>query len=674
MSAIRRFVACFILSLIPAVPVLMPAAGLAQDFEYYTPKILTEPDAPFLPDFSYAGYQWGEEPIPFHAPTVNVADFGAVPDDGEDDTEAILAAVEAAHDQEGLAVVRFPPGRFILQEILLIERGNFVLQGSGSGGDGTIIDLPRPLWDMDFSRLRDHYHWIDTWLKNDRQASGSPFAFQGGIIWTHLGERGLGERVAAVRSGKRAGHELIVDATKPLEVGGVYRLLRMQSEPGSLIEHVIDVDMEVGSWTEKAPIFEYVTVTAIDGNKVTVKEPLFHDVRPGWNAVLEESSWLEHIGIEGLRFECGRTEYRGHHTERGYNPIGLANVRNGWVRDVSIDNADSGILTRRSYLVTFEDITVTNEMDCHYGVQIGVSQRCLARNISADMLGIHVLSVNTYGHGIVYTDCVVRRGRLDQHVGLNWQSLFDDIVVRDTEHGWGVFGHGGNAGTQFPLHAAFNTFWNLRLIYDMETVHDIPMALHGSVIPGAAVRLVCFRANVPLRIHYYNVDPYIEGTNKVIADEYASLYKWQLANRLGADHPEVTRVNSEIDLEISTNTLDVTPHVSIPMRSWFYSRSYHAKELVYPGGNHASLRWSIVPINAEAMSHTDAFTLPAGPNAPHPGETYIARAGEGKVLTDWLAPIEFPGPGDYEVTLVYTGAEGPGAELRSKPRVFRVRR
>ena len=65
----------------------------------------------------------------------NVVDFGAIPDDGKDDTEAILKAVAAAHEKTGPVVLHLPKGRFVLREIVWIERSEFVLQGAGSGAD-----------------------------------------------------------------------------------------------------------------------------------------------------------------------------------------------------------------------------------------------------------------------------------------------------------------------------------------------------------------------------------------------------------------------------------------------------------------------------------------------------------------------------------------------------------
>ena len=65
-----------------------------------------------LPDFSYAGYAYGEKQVQtVEGPVFNVTDFGAIPNDGKDDSKAIQMTVDAA-GKKGGGVVFFPVGRF----------------------------------------------------------------------------------------------------------------------------------------------------------------------------------------------------------------------------------------------------------------------------------------------------------------------------------------------------------------------------------------------------------------------------------------------------------------------------------------------------------------------------------------------------------------------------------
>lgn len=67
-----------------------------------------------LPDYSYAGYQRGECPLPELSPAANVKDFGAVGDGTTDDTAAFQRALQKA----GGKTVLVPPGRYVITDIL----------------------------------------------------------------------------------------------------------------------------------------------------------------------------------------------------------------------------------------------------------------------------------------------------------------------------------------------------------------------------------------------------------------------------------------------------------------------------------------------------------------------------------------------------------------------------
>jgi len=108
-----------------------------------TPKILTDSKANYLPDFSYAGYHFGESQIPeVQGKIINATDYGVKANDALDDSKALLKAVKAASAIEGNVVLQLPAGRIILSEIVYIERSNFVLRGAGSGENGTEIYCP----------------------------------------------------------------------------------------------------------------------------------------------------------------------------------------------------------------------------------------------------------------------------------------------------------------------------------------------------------------------------------------------------------------------------------------------------------------------------------------------------------------------------------------------------
>lgn len=79
-----------------------------------------------LKDFTNVGYLSGAEAIPDWPVGVSVAEFGAIADDGNDDTEAFLEAIENCPDDHAVLV---PRGRYIILRQLRVTRDSFVLRG-----------------------------------------------------------------------------------------------------------------------------------------------------------------------------------------------------------------------------------------------------------------------------------------------------------------------------------------------------------------------------------------------------------------------------------------------------------------------------------------------------------------------------------------------------------------
>lgn len=95
-------------------------------------------------DLAYLGaFEWDKAGRRSDTPdaTLSVLDFGAVADDGQSDSAAFAAAVDAAGEQarNGTATtVEVPPGRFVLTDTLRLQ-SSVVLRGAGRGA--TFIDL-----------------------------------------------------------------------------------------------------------------------------------------------------------------------------------------------------------------------------------------------------------------------------------------------------------------------------------------------------------------------------------------------------------------------------------------------------------------------------------------------------------------------------------------------------
>ena len=527
---------------------MLMSCGETQSQQQWTPEILSDTQV-YLPDFSFAGYHWGEKSLPDHAATINIADFGAIPDDGQDDSDAILKAVAAAHEQPGMAVVKFPAGKFILSKMLYIDRSNFVLQGSGSGNNGTTIYLPIPMKDMPLAEglaeLNEYLVRYDKRVKSGELFS--PFSWTGGIIWTRMpGKRiypYLEENdqptpiITHIENGKRGEHNFTAASTETLQSGDLVKLLWFNplGETSSLLTHMYgEGDFRIGErhWEnpERELIQQLVTITEIDGNTIRIKEPLLHDVRAEWNCAIAPAEVQTEIGIEHLRIEFPETEYGGHHLEHGYNAIYLTSTAHSWIRDVHFVNTDNAILSDDCANVTITDVTFSGR-PTHYTTHVGKVNHFLVKNMTVDCPTEHSISFNTFSKGSVYTDVdILQTPSLDQHCGTNHQNLFDNIRISANENPLDLFMHGG-AGYWKPTHGKFNTFWNIQLTFADNIAQD--SVVIKPIKDGPFARFVGFSANRPVKLEY-GPNTYFEGVNRT-GIAVPSLYEFQLSKRLQSE-------------------------------------------------------------------------------------------------------------------------------------------
>jgi hypothetical protein len=111
-----------------------------------------DPANSLLRDFTSVGYMKGDVPIPDWPVGVTVTDFGAVPDDGLDDSQAFLDAIAACPDNHAVYV---PDGTYTIEQQLAIDRDNFVLRGESVYG--TKLWMPHYLKEIGAERTAFYY-------------------------------------------------------------------------------------------------------------------------------------------------------------------------------------------------------------------------------------------------------------------------------------------------------------------------------------------------------------------------------------------------------------------------------------------------------------------------------------------------------------------------------------
>ncbi|QKX16988.1 glycosyl hydrolase family 28-related protein [Microbulbifer sp. YPW1] len=510
-----------------------------------------------LPDFSYAGFRNGATaPGVEVQASLDVTDFGAVPDDGLDDSRAFLAALAAADTVEGAVAIEIPAGRFIVSEILYLQRDNLVLRGAGN--QKTRLYFPRPLRFLpdppELAELREYLTEMDKRQREKHNNIDLPFtqyAWAGGYIWA----RKPGERVkayldnydapASVKALPLAGTQgerwLTVKSADHLQAGQIINLnwYNRSGRDSALLESLYPGIDKIGSHHWEFPSRPLVSqasrIAAIDGNKIELTDPLLLDIQ-GFTTEITEKAYLQNVGLEGFAIEFPQSAYVAHHVEQGFNAIYLTRVYDGWVQDVDIINADSGVLTEEVANLTISNVTTSGEHKAHYSVAMGDTHNVLVENLHVQNLVIHPLSFNTFSTKSVYTGCIVdQRPILDQHSGANHQNLFDNIAMYAelneqelSERKYPAF-KGGGAGYWKPTHGADNTFWNIRLILSGVPEEKAMITLDG-VSDGPKANIYGVHGNRKIAIDYGpNAD--IDAVNQVIRDQ-PSLYQLQLSRRL----------------------------------------------------------------------------------------------------------------------------------------------
>ncbi len=530
---------------------------LAQEL----PSILQDSklgDASYLPDFSYAGYHFGEKAIPQMNENIILAtDYGVIADDGLDDSKALLKALEATRTMKGKVVLQLPKGKLILSDILYLERSNFVLRGAGSGEEGTEVYCPRPMMYLEdpavLAELREYLIQFDKRQREPQNNIDLPFsqyAWSGGMIWTqvpgervksYLGKYDVPETVVAkITSGQRGEHTLHASSIDRLQVGDVVQL-QLFNKTGSVDSKIVNdlykgAEVKIGSHHWEFPtlpmVRQEVLITNISKNKITIKTPLTISILPEYEARLVRWKHLKEVGIEHLRITFPDASYIAHHVERGFNGIFLTRLFNSWVQDVVIHNADSGILSEEIANVTISGIQTTGSNKAHYTVAMAGVHNVLVNNLKVFNRAEHPLSFNTFSTKNVYKNCeVFVQPILDQHSGANHQNLFDNITVHVSpleDKSYPLFA-GGGAPYWKPSHGAFSTFWNIEVFFLDGFEDGKPLLLNG-MADGPLARLIGVHANLPIKIDYAP-KAHIEWTNKAIT-EIPSLYEYQLEARL----------------------------------------------------------------------------------------------------------------------------------------------
>jgi hypothetical protein len=501
-----------------------PLSGAAL-WEQYRKSPDTHPN---LPNCSYAGYRYGETPIPrLDGPVFNVRELGAAGDGVADDTKAFSRAVAYAGKAGG--VVYAPAGVYNVSRVLLGKSG-IVLRGDGP--ERTILSFERPLSELEGAQAHSggesEYSWSGGLIHVGPKAD-----FNGGKLkrgeW-YGWSKGGAILAKVVKPAKRGDSTLTVKAAGTLKPGQRIFVTWRNPPDHSLLKHMAGSRaLAKYPWkkatllTDSARVLWPAEIESVLGRTITLRQPLRLDVLPKWDVeILANARFVEEVGVEdlGLRFSSGQPAR--HHFEKGFNGIFFHRALNSWARNVEIENADNGVIIDGAKNVTIEGLRLTGSRLFHHGTFAKSAHDCLLTDFLIEAPMFHGINADLWGSGNVWRRGVMKHGIFDMHHGLSFDLIRTDIEI----HNDGSAGGGDSAG---PIQGARVAHWNIRATGSPSVIYQPDVMPMGALVGVQGVPL----DRSPYKRNYAEGDKGCVVADDGVEPEPRDLYEAERALRLG---------------------------------------------------------------------------------------------------------------------------------------------
>lgn len=480
-----------------------------------------------LPDFSYSGYRYSQQPIPTVAHQVfDVTAYGAIPDDGVSDATAIQGAVNAAA-ANGSGVVFFPPGRFHLNTAadagtpITMNAGNIVWRGSGMGPGGTELFMEQNLEATDPLVL-----------------TSTPFMIQ---VAPSSTSEGTAATVNA--SATRGSFSVQVTSTSNLSVGQ-WVTLAMTST--AAVDSFLPSPFSASPlWTDLTDtgivVREKHQIASISGNTVTFVQPLQVDVDVTFGWTLRRYTTMQEIGFEDVAFVGNWKGDFVHHRspldDGGWSGLSLNRIVNGWIRRCRF--------TDWNYTIFMESCSNFTLLHCifdgtpgHHTVHTRRGYGVLMALSSDRAKHWHSWGMGYQSHStVIWRSDYDADSTWDSHSGQPYATLLDVVT------GGMKYGRSGGPLDSMPNHMGKFTMWNFRQVGTAISNYDfwrstgsrnlflrpIVVGFHGAASTFDATKLEA-----------------IESMGTPVEPE--SLFEAQLAKRLGSLPPWVDEAKQQWEI------------------------------------------------------------------------------------------------------------------------------
>lgn len=454
-----------------------------------------------LPDFSFAGYHYGEEINISKIKSYNVSDYGISPHKKKNQIKTIQNFINRVGEKGG-GIIYFPHGDYIISSCkecpyIKINYSNIIIKG-----------------EMIKGQCKTHFISQRPTLKGEKNPWLSPFIFTTGeniqcsnIFWgvqfrkkkniitkspsmTDPGSDGslLEPQYATKIIGSISkGSDIIpVENTQNITSKFILIVAFNSSENEDLIKYILNHDKLDESWktakragTEVAPSLQWlVEIKKVTNNKIILTQPARWNINEINTPCIFNVNMLENIGFKDIIIHSTWSGLFRHHGAIGYfskesaqvmdygwNCINMKRVAHGFLKNVIIDNFTNPLYIQDSRNITVEDIVIKGS-DGHQGLKIyGHACDNLLRNITfynhyADFIGGETCCYGNVFSKIKYLNPENKYVDFDFH-GFS-EGPFSPPMQNLFECCEGIRGiKGAGASFNVPSSGRDNIFWNI---------------------------------------------------------------------------------------------------------------------------------------------------------------------------------------------------------------------
>lgn len=280
-----------------------------------------------LPDFSYAGYEYGEKSIPqVNYKLFNVKDFGAVPDDEKSDKQAIQDCIDAAV-ANGSGIVFFPKGQYLVNEAgesetpIVINGSRIVLRGE----TGSVLFMKERMTAL-----------------NPKQMWTTPYFFQ--FVKKSKGSHS----VNVLEDAPVGSFALKVENTSGFATGDWLELNLQNNDPTRVAKELSPYSVNQ-DWTEiiqKGVIVKvYHQVKKVGEHEIVLADPVMYPVVAAERWTVAKWEPAVQCGVENLHFKGNFHDKFVHHGsavhDGGWSLLRIGGHANSWLKDCIFEDVNN---------------------------------------------------------------------------------------------------------------------------------------------------------------------------------------------------------------------------------------------------------------------------------------------------------------------------------------------